>query len=322
MSQFYKGVSSIGTPGNVVGTPPSTDNAIARYDGITGLIIQNSTVTLDDNGSIDSFAAYAGNTKYFQIQNNDNTAGSASKMSQLVGGTSAGDVYNEFIVGAARAYSFGIDNDDSQTFKLTTAAAGNVDPSTGSTLLDITSAGQISFPSATITENGLMMVGANGLVESLGEAANGELPIGSIGADPVISTLTAGTNVTIVNGPGTVTISSTGGGVGFSWNVVTNATQALSVDNGYIGNRGTDITYTLPVTSSIGDIIRVTNIGVGLPIIAQNASQYINFTGSTTTVGVGGSLTGISQFASIYMVCIETDLGWNVLSSESSWTVV
>jgi len=39
-----------GVGGNVVGTPPSTDNAIARYDGITGLLIQNSIITVDDSG--------------------------------------------------------------------------------------------------------------------------------------------------------------------------------------------------------------------------------------------------------------------------------
>lgn len=38
--------------GNVVGAASSTDNAITRFDGTTGKIIQNSTVTLDDTGNI------------------------------------------------------------------------------------------------------------------------------------------------------------------------------------------------------------------------------------------------------------------------------
>ena len=38
--------------GNVVGTPPSTDNAVARYDGITGLLIQNSLATISDTGTV------------------------------------------------------------------------------------------------------------------------------------------------------------------------------------------------------------------------------------------------------------------------------
>ena len=38
--------------GDVTGPASSTDNAIARFDSTTGKIIQNSTVTVDDNGNI------------------------------------------------------------------------------------------------------------------------------------------------------------------------------------------------------------------------------------------------------------------------------
>jgi hypothetical protein len=39
--------------GDVTGGSSSTDNAIARYDGTTGKVIQNSVVTIDDNGNVD-----------------------------------------------------------------------------------------------------------------------------------------------------------------------------------------------------------------------------------------------------------------------------
>jgi hypothetical protein len=42
----------VGNTGDVVGGSSSTDNAVARYDGTTGKLIQNSTVTLDDNGNL------------------------------------------------------------------------------------------------------------------------------------------------------------------------------------------------------------------------------------------------------------------------------
>jgi hypothetical protein len=38
--------------GGVVGPASATDNAITRFDGTTGKLIQNSTVTLDDNGNV------------------------------------------------------------------------------------------------------------------------------------------------------------------------------------------------------------------------------------------------------------------------------
>lgn len=44
----------IGT-GNVVSTSTATDNAIARFDGTTGKLIQNSSLTIDDSGSTLTF---------------------------------------------------------------------------------------------------------------------------------------------------------------------------------------------------------------------------------------------------------------------------
>lgn len=38
--------------GNTVGAASSTDNAIARFDGVSGQVIQNSVVTMDDSGTI------------------------------------------------------------------------------------------------------------------------------------------------------------------------------------------------------------------------------------------------------------------------------
>jgi len=46
-----KWVNSNAGTGDVVGPASATDNAIARFDTTTGRLIQNSTVTLDDNGN-------------------------------------------------------------------------------------------------------------------------------------------------------------------------------------------------------------------------------------------------------------------------------
>lgn len=50
-------VNSNAGAGDVVGAASSTDNAITRFDGTTGKVIQNSTVTLDDNGNINNLNA-------------------------------------------------------------------------------------------------------------------------------------------------------------------------------------------------------------------------------------------------------------------------
>lgn len=65
------------------------------------------------------------------------------------------------------------------------------------------------------TSNGLIygQGGAGSNLGSLGEASNGQLPIGSTGNPPVLATLTAGSNISIANGAGSITISANGGGV-------------------------------------------------------------------------------------------------------------
>src|SRR5580658_949457 len=66
---------------------------------------------------------------------------------------------------------------------------------------------------------------------------NGEVFIGSTGNPPVPAALTPGTNISIVNGPGTITISSTGV-AGIGWQNVTGTTQAMVPDTGYVADSG------------------------------------------------------------------------------------
>lgn len=44
-------ISATGTGGDVVGPSSATDNAIVRFDGTTGKLIQNGLVTIDDSGN-------------------------------------------------------------------------------------------------------------------------------------------------------------------------------------------------------------------------------------------------------------------------------
>jgi hypothetical protein len=148
---------------------------------------------------------------------------------------------------------------------------------------------------------------------------DGQLFIGNTGNPATAATLTPGPGIAITNGAGSITITATG--AGFTWTEVTNASANLAVENGYVANRGTLVTLTLPATAVLGDTIKVIGKGTGLYKIAQNASQFINFVSVTTTVGVGGSLTATEQFDAIELVCTTTDNGWTVASSTGNFTV-
>ena len=56
-------------------------------------------------------------------------------------------------------------------------------------------------------------------------------------------------------------------------------------------------------------------------IVGQQASQFINMNGMTTTVGIGGSLASSAQFNTVTLICTSAPNGWTVLSSEGVLTV-
>ena len=61
---------------------------------------------------------------------------------------------------------------------------------------------------ATLTSNSLYVGNGTSSLTALGVATDGQLPIGRTGLSPVLANLTAGANVTITNGIGTITIAA------------------------------------------------------------------------------------------------------------------
>ena len=171
------------------------------------------------------------------------------------------------------------------------------------------------------TTNHAIQVGnASGSLTSLSAATNGQLPIGFTGSDPVITTLTAGSGISISNGAGSITINATG--VAFTWNEITGTSSGMAVNNGYISNNAGLVTLTLPSTAAFGDIIRVGGKGAGGWKIAQNASQVIHFGSTNTTTGTGGSLASTNRYDAIHLVCITANTDFLALSSIGNITVV
>ena len=141
--------------------------------------------------------------------------------------------------------------------------------------------------------------------------ANGQLLIGSTGADPVAANITAGTNISIVNTPGGIQIAATGAG-GFSWTHVTGTTQSMASNNGYVADNAGLVTLTLPSVSAFGDEIEIIGRGAGGWLVAQGAGQQIIFGNTQTTAGAGGSLASTNRRDSFYMVCTVANLEWTI----------
>lgn len=181
--------------------------------------------------------------------------------------------------------------------------------------------GVSSFNSSTVTQHSILIGGANNhTIANLGVATNGQIPIGSTGADPVLGTITAGSGVTVTNGAGTITVSSTGGGL--TWVDVTGTTQAMAVNTGYTADNAALVTLTLPATAAFGSIFVVVGKLAGLWKIAQNAGQTIHFGITNTTTGTGGSLASTNQYDVVSLVCSTANTDFIVTSSVGNITVV
>jgi hypothetical protein len=111
-------------------------------------------------------------------------------------------------------------------------------------------------------------------------------------------------------------------GVVTTWTDVTTATQALSVSNGYFTDRGAGVTYTLPATAILGDIIIIDG-KLGLTTIDQNAGQSIRFSSAITTVGVGGSAVATNLGDCVTLRCSTAGAStvWIAENFNGNWTI-
>jgi hypothetical protein len=127
-------------------------------------------------------------------------------------------------------------------------------------------------------------------ITQLGVATNGQLPIGSTGADPVLATLTAGTNIAITNGAGSISIAANTTSQVVAYTAVNHAASPYTVlaTDYYIGANVTAgvISVLLPNAPTTGRIFVVKDVA-GLA-----ASSNITI----TTVGGAVNIDGATSF--------------------------
>lgn len=139
---------------------------------------------------------------------------------------------------------------------------------------------------------------------------NGQLWIGQTSSAPAAANLTAGTNISITNASGTITIAATGAG-GFSWTEVTGTSQTMVSNSGYISSNGSLVVLTLPAASSVGDEMAVVGKGAGGWKIAASGGQNLRLGSSNATSYLASS----NQYDSIYLVCTVANTTWTTLGA-------
>jgi hypothetical protein len=159
------------------------------------------------------------------------------------------------------------------------------------------------------TNSAMIATDGVGVASALGPMADGEIIIGHTGDIPVRATLTAGANITITNGAGSITISAASVS-GFSWEDVSGTSQNMVVNKGYVASNTGQVTLTLPVTSVVGDRVAVQDSGLGGWKVAQNAGQRIRSNAASTTAGTGGYLESGQPFDVVYLLCTVANTEW------------
>ena len=96
------------------------------------------------------------------VANSSDTAGSDAYFHATAGGASGGDAFVKATISGVIDNAWGIDNSDSDAWKLTTGAT----PSTGTTLLKIAQDGVITIPNLAGSGTRTVVVDANGVMSA------------------------------------------------------------------------------------------------------------------------------------------------------------
>ena len=168
--------------------------------------------------------------------------------------------------------------------------AGNIN-TIGAGNITITGNPGTSTLTATIigtTQHSLLLGNAAGSINNLGVAINGQLPIGSTGADPVLATLTAGAGIAITNGAGSITIASTGTTT-LNYTLVNTTPYVVLLTDEFLGVDSSGGARTIqlpnaPATGSVWVIKDLTGSAATHNITITTVGGAVNIDAATTFV--------------------------------------
>lgn len=287
--------------GDVVGPASSTDNAIARYDGITGKVLQNSNVTVSDTGAITVAGTYT-----FPIV--DGTNG------QFLTTNGAGVLTWATVAGTGTVTSVSVVSANGFAGSVATATTTPAITLT-TTVTGILEGNGTAISAATTTGSGAVVRATSPtlVTPALGTPSSGVLT--SCTGLPISTGLTgAGTGVLTALGVNVGTAGAfvvNGGALGTPSSGTLTSCTGLPISTGVSG-LGTGIATFLATPSSANLLAAVTDeTGSGVLVFGTSPSfttsvttgsttfsafnttaTTLNIGGAATTLNVGGTPTG------------------------------
>jgi hypothetical protein len=177
----------------------------------------------------------------------------------------------------------------------------------------------------TLTDGGVLVGSGTGAITSLGQAINGQLVIGSTGADPVLATLTPGSNIEITNTAGSITIAATGLNSGTVTSVGTAGTvNGITLTGGPITTTGT-VTLGGTLANIANSQLTNSSITIGSTSVALGGTAAtvagLTLTGVQASGSFSGSFQGdgsnITGIASNLAIVGETGTGTVALKTQT-----
>ena len=158
----------------------------------------------------------------------------------------------------------------------------------GSTLSDTVTVEKGGTGATSLTDGGVLLGSVTGAITATAVLANGELLIGDNSTDPTVTTLTAGSNISITNGAGSITIAAT------DTNTQLTTEQVQDIAGGmFSSNTETLITATYQDADGTIDLV----VDNDLSNYDNSSSGFITATLTTEQVQdiVGGMVTGNTE---------------------------
>lgn len=192
--------------------------------------------------------------------------------------------------------------------------SGGVNPGLQNDLAYYASTGAYINPLPT-ANSGVLTTDGSGVPGWIGPMVNGQLPIGFNGGRPVAANLIAGAGIVITNGPGSISITATGG---TSWVDQTTAAVTMNINTGYTIDAGNDrVTLTLPLTSTYGDFVEINGKSAGGWTIALPTGRRIHVGSVATLAGPTGSVSSTNQFDCVRLRCVTQNFTWDCVYQQS-----
>lgn len=179
------------------------------------------------------------------------------------------------------------------------------------------------YTPATYTAHGVLIGEGTSSIVATAAGTNGQVLLGSTGADPAFGTITTSTGVSFTTGAASLAVDVKTGG--FAVVDQNTGSANMAVQTMYVIDNGASlVTLTLPATAPQGSMMKVIGSSAGGWRIAQNANQQILLGSNSTTAGTGGSLSSSNKNDCVELVASVGGAStiWTVSSSTGSLTFV